>query len=292
MRTDSGNSRREPPRVYDSYSGEYRPVSAGGRDFSREAAFRAERRERRRRHSLLLFYFILFFFVIAAAAIVSLTVLFKIETIQVEGTSRYTQEQIVAASGISKGDNLFLAHTREASQSIPQKLPYVGSVSVSRKFPASIVIRVGQESVCGAVTMNGKYVVIGSEGKVLEIVSSQPKNYPLIKGLAVQNAKVGSSVVLKQSSGSDVFHETLNALNANKFTGITGMDFTSPSKILIEYQGRIKIDFGLPSDLDYKVRYAKTLLSSGKITSKDKGTLNLSVAADNNTAYFDPDYGS
>lgn len=222
----------------------------------------------------------------------SLTVLFKIETVRVEGTSRYTVQQIVAASGVRKGDNLFLTRVSEAAKSIPKKLPYVGSASVVRKFPATIVIRVGQEPVCGAIASSGKYVVIGAETKVLEVDSSQPKGCALIKGLSVRKAEAGSPVVLDKSFASNSFHETVSALTAEKLTGITGMDFSSPSKILVEYQQRVKINFGLPSDLDYKVRYAKMLLESGKITSKERGTLDLSVAADNNAAYFDPDYGS
>ena len=135
-------------------------------------------------------------------------------------------------------------------------------------------------------------MVIGSEGKVLEIASALPKDCALIKGLTLQNPKVGSQAVIKDASTSEVFHETVTALKNNQLTGITGMDFSSSSKILIDYQNRVKINLGLPSDMDYKIRYAKMLFDSGKIKSTDKGTLNLSVAADNDTAYFDPDYGS
>ena len=46
--------------------------------------------------------------IIAAAITLSLTVLFKISTIEVTGTSRYSVEDIIKESGISEGNNLFL----------------------------------------------------------------------------------------------------------------------------------------------------------------------------------------
>lgn len=61
---------------------------------------RAETRKKRRRRTLILFYFFMFITVIAAAAALSLTVLFKIDDIQVTGTNRYAAQDIIKASGI------------------------------------------------------------------------------------------------------------------------------------------------------------------------------------------------
>lgn len=280
---------RQPQRVYDRLSGEYRPVPTNARD---AAALRAENRERRRRRTLRLFYLFTFLLVIAAAAALSLTVLFKIDTIRVTGTSRYTQDQIIAASGIRKGDNLFLTKTKDAGQKVLNQLPYVGSVKVARALPATIEITVGAEAACGAVPYNGKYAVLGNDLKVLEIADNLPNGCALIKGVELQKAASGAKAVLKNSSQADAFQNTVTVLNKNEFTGITQMDFTSLSKILLTYQNRVVIDVGLPDNMDYKIRYAKNLFDTGKIKSTEKGTLNLSVAPENDTAYFDPDYGS
>jgi cell division protein FtsQ len=280
---------RQPQRVYDRLSGEYRPAPANARY---AAALRAENRERHRRQKLRLFYFFTFLLVIGAAAVLSLTVLFKIDTIRVTGTSRYTQDQIIAASGIQKGDNLFLTKTKEAGQRVLGQLPYVGSVKVARALPATIEITVGAEAASGAVPFGGKYAVLGSELKVLELAGSLPPGCALIKGVELQKAQPGAKAVLKNSSQADAFQNTVSVLAKNQLDGITQMDFSSLSKIQFTYQNRVVIDIGLPDNLDYKIRYAKNLFDTGKIKSTEKGTLNLSVAPENDTAYFDPDYGS
>ncbi|HEX3039482.1 MAG TPA: hypothetical protein VHP54_04245 [Caproiciproducens sp.] len=86
---------RDTPRVYDKASGEYRPVprSPNGSAHERSARYsspqrRAENRRRRKHRALLFFYLFTFVTVLTAAVALSLTVLFKIDSIEVQGTSR------------------------------------------------------------------------------------------------------------------------------------------------------------------------------------------------------------
>ena len=50
------------------------------------------------------------------------------------------------------------------------------------------------------------------------------------------------------------------------------------------------MNLGLASDLSYKLRFAKRILDEGKIKENEKGTLNLTVAKEDNRVFFDPDY--
>ncbi|MCI1966738.1 MAG: FtsQ-type POTRA domain-containing protein [Oscillospiraceae bacterium] len=252
------------------------------------AGIRAENRRRRRRRALLIFYIFLFFAVVAAAIIVSLTVLFKIDAIQVTGTSRYSSNQILSVCGIQKGENLFLAKTKQAESSIQTRLPYIGSVEVRRKFPAQISIQVTAAKICGAVKSSEKYVVLGDNFRVLEIADKPPQNCASILGIALKNPKVGSTAVFADQSLQSSFEQIETALKGSKFTKITQMDFSSTSEILLTYDGRVTINLGMPSALDYKISFAKKLFDSNQIKDTEKGVLNLSLVEENDTAYFDP----
>ncbi len=289
-----------PQRVYDKSSGEYRPVSGSNESIgedNRRARYatpqrRADARKRRRRRALLLFYIFTFVIVITSAVVVSLTVLFKIDTIQVSGTSRYSTEEIIKVTGIKKGENLFLAKTKEASAAIPQKLPYIATAKVIRRLPAKICIEVKEETISGAILYEGKYAVVSTIGKVLELAEKIPENCPSIKGLELTKAEVGKNIVYKQTSQQTMFKSLTAAISDNKLGKITAIDVSSPSKIQIIYDKRITMNLGLPSDFDYKIRFAKSILDAGKIKDNEKGTLNLSVAVEDNNAFFDPDYTS
>lgn len=282
---------RHAPRAYDRRSGEYRPVPRGAEGPS-ATALRAENRRRRRRRALVIFYIFLFLAVVSAAAAVSLTVLFKIEAVGVVGTSRYSQEQIVAASAIKKGDNLFLTDTKGAQERIKTKLPYIGTVKVRRKFPAEISIEVAEAAICGAVPFGKGYAILGADFRVLELPDKPPQGCPVIKGVALKSAKAGAAAVFSDETLRNSITEVTQALRDNGLKNITGMDFSSPSRILLDYEDRVTINLGMPSDLDYKIRYAQKLFESGQIGQEEKGTLNLSTTADNDTAYFDPNTSS
>ncbi len=293
------NSREVTRRVYDKASGEYRPVfqKDAANNTRRDSKYatpqrRAEMRKRRRRRALLIFYLFLFVTVITGAITLSLTVLFKIDSIQIEGTSRYPAQEIIGAGGIKKGDNLFLAKTKEAEEKIQQTLPYIGTVAVSRRLPAQIVIKVSEKPVSGAVEYNKKYAIVSTEGKVLELVASIPTSCPVIKGLKVTKAEVGKSIVYQDAAQQTMFKDLTTAISVNHFQKITSIDLSDPYKIRAVYDNRVILNLGLPSDFDYKLRFAKSILDAGKIKETEKGTLNLSVAVEENNAYFDPDYSA
>lgn len=284
------------PRIYDKSSGEYRPVSgqtgSGDMRSGRYATpqLRAQARKRRRHRALLLFYFFTFITVITAAVALSLTVLFKIDTIQVTGTSRYSAEEIIRDCGIQKGENLFLAKTKEAGVKIQQKLPYVCTAKVSRRLPAQIIISVSEEPVSGALEYNGKYAIISTSGKILELADKLPENCPSIQGLKLSKVEVGKSMVYTDKTQQTAFQDITAAIVSSKLEKVTGIDLSAPYKIQIVYDKRITMNLGLASDLNYKLRFAKSILDAGNFKSDDKGVLDLSVAADNEHAYFDPDY--
>jgi cell division protein FtsQ len=290
------------PRIYDKESGEYRPVSHlndrsdhQNGTTARSSRYetpqrRADARKRRRRRALLLFYLFTFVTVITAAVAVSLTVLFKIDAIEVNGTSRYSAEEIMKAGGIEKGENLFLAKTKEAGVRIQQKLPYIQTAKVTRRLPAKIVIFISEEPVSGVLEFNKKYAMVGPSGKVLELVDKMPANFPEIKGVKLSKAEVGKNIVYQDTSQQTTFQSLTAAISSSKFQKVTQIDLSMPYKIQMVYDNRVIMNLGLPSDFDYKLRFAKSILDAGKINKTEKGTLNLSLVVEDNNAFFDPNY--
>lgn len=254
-----------------------------GREKRRAAA---SRKARRRKRLLLIFYLVTFLIAIGAAVVLSITVLFRIDTIQVTGQSRYTEQEIVQMSGIEVGENLFLADTATAKQQIEEKLPYIGRAKVSRRLPAKILITVEEAEISGAVEYNGGYAIVSPEGKVLEITSAIPEGYSLIEGLDLKSADLGKKIVYEDPEKQEMFTELAQSLAEHGIAPITRMDLTNLYDIVVEYDGRITMEFGLPSDIDFKVRFAKTILSEPDM-AEAQGVLDLSYCKESNRANFE-----
>lgn len=278
----SGNMYYAPVPTYDG---------TRAAEFAAAARQRTEQRRKHRSRMLAVFYIFLFLVVIAVAVTLSFTVLFKITNVCVSGTSRYSEKQILDASGIKKGDNLFLIHTSASAEKIGQKLPYIGTVNVSRKFPTQVEISVKEEPVCGAAAFGNGYIVIGENGKTLECAKKCPQGCIVLKGLNINKAQPGFPVAFANSSRAEILRDVMDSVKKNGLSNITEADFSQPSRILLNYDRRVIINFGTSADIDYKLVFAKKLLKEN-IKSTEKGTLNMSVVSDTNKAYFDPDYGA
>jgi len=105
---------------------------------------------------------------ICVVLLVGSVVFFRVDTVVVEGNVRYTAEEIVAASGVRQGDNLFWLNKNRIAPDILGALPYVGRVTITRKLPSTLRIAV-QESTAVAVVQSGdEWWLIDSACKLLE----------------------------------------------------------------------------------------------------------------------------
>lgn len=248
-----------------------------------------EQVRKRRRRNRIIFTLCLILAVVIAGVILSLTVLFHVTEIMVTGESRYTQEEIVQASGLTPGGNLFTTNTDGAAGSIEETLPYIGSVQVSRKLPGTLVIQVEDVVVAGAVQHGDGYLVLGARGKALEQVPYLPEGCPAIVGVKLSKAEIGKPVEYADEEQTKLIETMSLAAEENELDRITQIDVTDPYNVKMVYDGRITLQFGLPTDLDYKIRFAQSVIDS-EISSTDRGTLNLSLARELSKVYFLPDY--
>lgn len=109
---------------------------------------------------------------VVAAVVFGVAIFFKVNTVEVQGNSIYSADEIMSASGIQKGDNLFTLNKEAAAGSIRAGLPYVETVSVIRFLPDRVVIEVRESEAAFAVeTSVNTTWLINSVGKALEQIS-------------------------------------------------------------------------------------------------------------------------
>ena len=106
------------------------------------AAMRHNRTRRRGRSRFGFLLKVLCVLTVLVALTVGATVFFRVEQVVVSGNSRYTQEDVVAATGIQLGDNLYRMNKFQINQEVRQALPYVNELNIVRKLPNTILITV------------------------------------------------------------------------------------------------------------------------------------------------------
>lgn len=211
------------------------------------------RHPRRRRHhrSFGVLYKLLSVIVISAAIVVALTLFFKVDTISVSGTTQYGSEEVIAASGVEAGDNLFLLNKYEIADAIRAQLPYVSSISISRKFPDTLMIEVTDGTLGGIIEQNGACWIISSTGKILDS-REETGNGMQIRGIVLKEPKVGADAAAEEGYERRMvqLRALLNALEEKGILqGCKALDFSESGVISMEYADRFTVK--LSYDMDF-----------------------------------------
>lgn len=214
-----------------------------------------------------------------AAVGAALTIFFKAETITVEGNLRYTQEGILAASGIETGDNLFLLNKVTAAQSICDALPYVESVSIRRALPSTLYITVSECRAAAAVGDGaGSYWFISGKGKLLEQSGVRPEGLTFVRGVAAQQPAAGEPLSLSEDDGA-LREALLTLLDAAQkqgvLTSVGSIDLSDGTRLRFTYLARFTVE--LPWDSDYERRLRYLLRTVEELEDNQTGTINLMV---------------
>ena len=226
------------------------------------------------------FYRPMTFFLIIVAIIFVMGVFFEISVINVEGNEIYSAQEIINASGIHTGDNLFFINRIGAGSRVVVELPYVESVSITRSLPNAITVKVNESHAVAYISVGQELWTVSRSGKLLGAVKeAEPSRYPFIKGLALDNGAVGDFLTVppEQQPTLDYLLEILYQIQARGLTDkVSEIDLSAPDDPVLEYESRFVVHFGAKDDTEYK--FGKMLSAVSQLTSEDSGTMDLSDA--------------
>ena len=123
------------------------------------------------------------FLLVCVALIFGMGVFFRVQTIEVQGAMGYTPEEIIEASGIDEGDNLFFINRASAASRIYSRLSMVETADVEPVLPNKIIIHVEESSAMAVVNWMGVDWIITGNCKLLGTPASPEETAGLIRVL-------------------------------------------------------------------------------------------------------------
>lgn len=243
------------------------------------------------KHRRIFLYSGIFIAVLAIGIILSFTVLFKTEKIVVEGDEYYYDDQIIAFSGVEMQQNIFIAALGSTPENITENLSYIEKAEVNFTIPDTITINI-TDAVPSYVIKNGKsYLLISSKGRILDNIDVNTDKLPELKCGKLQSTKIGAYVSFEDENIPDILEDVSESLRANEVKDITGFDVTDTANITLNYDNRIKINIGLPEDIDYKIRTAMAIINEKldpNNTGSISGTLDVSSCNTTKMSHYKP----
>ena len=254
------------------------------------ASMRHNRKRKRGRRRFGLLFKLLCGAALVAAATLGATVFFQVETIAVVGNSRYTAQEVIDASGVQIGDNLFQMNKNQISQRILQQLPYVGEVSPQRGLPSTLTIQVTEISAAAQVevyqddsaqaepaaedgsgdsgegdssqtegeelpTLADQPWLISASGKLLE-AAPEGSGALSVTGLTVLAPQAGTMLAVPQEQQSRLatLKELLSALEAaGELDQVSSIDLTHSTWVGMRYRENFDARLPLGEDMAHSL---------------------------------------
>lgn len=294
--------------------GRYRPTEANLRSPARREGRKKRRLTRaavrRRRAIRRLTALALLLCVIGVGVYLTVTMLFKINTLEVavdgevvQEVGGYSSAEILQALGVHAEENIFSFDPAEKAAALEKQFPLLENIRVERDYPNTVVVRTNAATAVYAMQTSGGWLSLSAGLKILDKDSAQPDLIILCGGEPVSTTpgtqlefETGPSGPSSGSAASDSaasseagpptdkrlesLNTLLTALDSSELgADVTRIEFEDPEQMAFLYQGRISVLLGTLNELDYKLRLAKYVLlnEDGKGCSPtDTGMLDLS----------------
>ena len=189
---------------------------------------------------------------------------FKAKKITVVNSAvRYSDAEIAAAAAVDSDESLLLLNTKAVEARILKQLPYVGSVTVKRHIPDEVVITVEYTKATLAVETNEGYVLMNSEGKVLQTGVKRLADYTaVVYGSFVKEAVPGEQISFETEGFFDTLMKLVAEFESNGYNNVTAYDLNDLSDVVVEINFYINVQFGSVNRLSGKLRFAKATIDS------------------------------
>lgn len=180
----------------------------------------------------------------------------KVKKISCTGNNLVSAEEIIGASKICKGNNIFRINKGKAIDNIDD-FPYIKSVKVDRKLPSTVNIIVEECKLSAYVLDKKEYIYLDETGKVLQTSDVPPAvNVPVVVGAKILKSNVNETIVFKNEKQLNVLKDVLVCISGSRFNGlVTIIDITKPDNAKFTLNNILDVILGNTENLDYKVNF-------------------------------------
>lgn len=212
---------------------------------------------------------------IVMALVLGMSIFFKVVHINVAGSEKYSDSDVMKASGIREGENLLTLNKAKISGKIITNLPYVKSVRIGLKLPNTVLIEIVESDVVYAINDGeDKWFLIDSSGKVVDKINGADSVlYGQIKGVKLQDPQVGQPAVALEPEpttdengevipvtvlGSERLNAVLSVLKNLEANGVVGemksLDVSDMTMIELWYKTDYQVRLGDTENLEDKIK--------------------------------------
>lgn len=213
-------------------------------------------------------------------------VFFVIEDVAVEGSDRYTAEEIVTAAGFGVGDNLYSFKTAHAESDITFLCPYIKTAEVNRTVPKYVSIAVTDDSAVYYCRIWGDVVKLSAGLRVLAVTSAEEaKEEGLIELVLppVTYSVAGRVLTFESPSDERLIREVLAECERSSLAAeewVDRVDFSDLHRISMHVDGKYLLECGDEEDFDLKLRMVYKTITDSRFDRNTPARIDLTTVGE------------
>lgn len=203
---------------------------------------------------------------------------FRIKNVIVEGSSRYSENEIKEHLMTERTDNIsFLFYLRQ-KLSHKKEIPFVETYDVEFVDKNTVKIQVYEKLVIGCVEVMGGYMYFDKDGMVVESSNEKLSDVPEIKGLKYNQVVLYEQLEVQKSNLYDTILNLTKLIHLHELP-VQTIIFNSSLEVTMECDGNIAL-FGKKNTYDEQIAVLESLLKSAGV---EKYTFDLRNYSKNDT---------
>lgn len=229
--------------------------------------------------------FVLCVFVLVIVLCICLfTPLFGISDIAVSGNSVVSSEEIISASGIEKGENVFRVNKSKAKKAL-SAIAYVEGAEIKRKFLARIEIAIDEATPDIIIDTPTQFVVTTINGRVLQVTDDVTNlTSPIVYGIAISGAEPAQNIQPEDAEWYALHMEYIRCFYGVAYwPDIDEIYLTDDSNLTVVMKSGMKVTFGTVESLESLQR---KIMMMSKILEKVEQTEHSYLDLTTDKGYF------
>ena len=223
-------------------------------------------------------------------AVLFLTVVYKVvfvvKTVNVTGTEKYTDSEVLAASGIVEGDTLYSFSRTDAENEIIFRCPYIRSAEITRTIPNTVSVAVDEDTEMYFADIWGDYLILSPSLRVLgKTDRGQARENGLVELVlpAVSSSVTGKNISFVSARDERFIRNILSEVSSSELFAsgmLDKVDLSDEYAVAAQAEGKYLLKFGNESDSDLKLKMAYKTITSLQDENTSPARVDLTVVGE------------
>ena len=265
--------------AYGEYQYQYQPQEKPAN--AAEAAERARKAHARRKNHLF-FRFLLLLAIVTVGVVVAQQTLFRLETVYVIGNQEKTPQQVVIASGLSRGQNMLNIEEADIARRMSEDHTIIFK-GMQKEYPSTIHLYIEERKTVATMQWLGMLYTLDGQGMVMRMENSSilPQGLPVVTGFKASSVTVGQLLGLKDMKQMEAYQAVMYELNQQIYADqVSEINLADPENIYLVTLEGVTARLGSAEWMEGKIGAVKTCMAYLRQLGKTNGVLDVADVTD------------